>query len=617
MSGIVGIVNLDGSPVDRDLLFRMTDFLSLRGPDASEVWSEGNVGFGHTMLRAVSEAETEHQPLSLDGKVWIVADARIDGSSHTLNDPERILHAYQTFSEDCVNHLIGDFAFAIWDFRTQTLFCGRDHFGVKPFFFARIANSFVFSNTLNALRLDERITDHLNEVAIGDYLLTGLNQDPSTTVFRDIQRLPAGHTLRVSRGSVKTRCYWTPTISKQIRFKDNRSYVERFTELLSQAVKDRLRTNQVAISMSGGLDSTSVATIARDLLPGGKLQACSVVYDKLIPDQERYYSEAAAQHLGIPITHITADQFSLFDEAGDMDQAEPFLLSPLTGQFSDLLRRCAGIGRIALTGYDGDAFMAEHPPYYFAALARKMKIRHLFTDLIGYVCTQRGMPPIGLRTWLMRMITGRQEVSIFYPKWIDEEFARRINLRERCNEIYGAPRLQATESETSFDLRPSLLRALNSKVWASLFEGFDPGATKLALEFRHPFIDLRLVEYLFSIPAVPWCINKHILRVAMKDRLPAAVVQRPKTPLAGDPALELSRDASVRCLDKLDANPQLKAFVDISCLRSIAEELTTDGLWANLRVLALNRWLTNSRSMDRRRAESKINQKRAYQISIA
>jgi asparagine synthase (glutamine-hydrolysing) len=84
MSGIVGIVNLDGSPVDRDLLFRMTDFLSLRGPDASEVWSEGNVGFGHTMLRAVSEAETEHQPLSLDGKVWIVADARIDGSSHTL-----------------------------------------------------------------------------------------------------------------------------------------------------------------------------------------------------------------------------------------------------------------------------------------------------------------------------------------------------------------------------------------------------------------------------------------------------------------------------------------------------------------------------------------------------
>ncbi|MDQ3174011.1 MAG: asparagine synthetase B, partial [Acidobacteriota bacterium] len=114
MSGIVGIINLDGAPVDRDLLWRMTDFLSFRGPDAKEIWIDGNVGFGHTMLHTTFEAETENQPLTLDGKAWLTADARIDGRAdliHELeskggsdlksaNDAELILHAYHAWGED-------------------------------------------------------------------------------------------------------------------------------------------------------------------------------------------------------------------------------------------------------------------------------------------------------------------------------------------------------------------------------------------------------------------------------------------------------------------------------------------------------------------------------------
>src|SRR5882762_8960807 len=88
MSGIVGIINLDGAPVDRELLTRMTDFMSFRGPDAQEIWIDGNVGFGHTMLRTTFEAETEEQPLTLDGKVWLTADARIDGRKELIADLE-------------------------------------------------------------------------------------------------------------------------------------------------------------------------------------------------------------------------------------------------------------------------------------------------------------------------------------------------------------------------------------------------------------------------------------------------------------------------------------------------------------------------------------------------
>jgi len=520
----------------------------------------------------------------------ITANARIDGrqdliaklpcSPRTQDDSELILLAYETWGDDCVKHLIGDFAFVITDNRSRRLFCARDQFGVKPFFFTHVGNDFLWSTKLNELRADPRISDALNETAIGDYLVFGLNQDLSTTTFRDIQRLPPAHSLTMENGSIKTRRYWTPGTSKEVRFRDREAYVERFIELFLQSVRDRLRTDRVAVSMSGGLDSTSLAAVACQL--GADVRACSVVYDDLIPDQERHYSTAAANHLGIPISYVTADRYSLFDEqiAGDMDQPEPFLLSPLTAQFHNLLRLCAAHSRVALTGYDGDTFM--HEPKQ-----SRLKVRTM-----------------------LRRVLGKRQPSPTLPEWIDESFARRTDLHDRLKQSFFNP-------VNPVERRPSAVRALNSKVWAPLFEGYDPGATKLNLEVRHPFIDVRLVEYLLAIPASPWCVNKHILRVAMKDRLPAEVLNRPKTPLAGDPALQLTRDGSVRWLDSFEVNPQLRVFVNLNQRRSIADELTPDGLWASLRVFALNYWLTNSQPIDRRATEQQVNTNGSYRTSFA
>jgi len=524
MSGIAGIINVDGAPVDRDLLSRMTKFMSFRGPDGQDTWIDGNVGFAHALLRT---SDGVGPAFTAGDDVWIAADARIDGGENTESTAgERILRAYEQWGETCVDHLIGDFAFAIWDKRLRRLFCGRDHFGVKPFFYARVGNSFIFGNTLNVLRLDRRVSDELNEGAVNDYLDHGLNQDLASTIFRDVNRLPAAHALSLANGSISTRCFWTPTVKREIRFREQREYVERFDELLTTAVKDRLRTDRVSISMSGGLDSTSLAAIARGLLPEpAAVRAFSTVYDSLIPDEERRYSTLAASHLGVPIHHLSADGYSLFEERHptDLDQPEPFLISPLAGQYYDLLRLMAQNGRVALTGYDGDALMNEpQRSYVKSVLTRK--------------------PSSG---------------------------------------------------------RPATFAALNSKVWAPLFEGYDPGATRLPLEVRHPFIDVRLVEYLLSIPTTPWCANKHILRCAMKARLPAAVVNRPKTPLAGDPALQLTRRAGVRWLDNFEVTPQLTRFVNLSQRRSQAEE-TPNELWANLRVFALNHWLAHSLPNDRR-----------------
>ena len=499
--------------------------------------------------------------------LWLKANARIDGREELIQklkltvkesptDDELILHAYEAWDEDCVKHIIGDFAFAIWDGRLQRYFCARDHFGVKPFFYTHISNNFNFSSTLNDLRVDPNVSDKLNEIAVGDYLLFGMNQDLSTTIFKDIQRLPPGHSLTLSNGSIKIRRYWTPSRSDKVRFRDPASYVDRFSEILSRAVKDRLRTNRVAVSMSGGLDSTSLAAVARTQLnDNSAVHGFCLVYDRVLPDEERHYSALAANHLGIRITHLNGDRYSLFDEqvSGDMNQPEPFLLSPLAGQFHSLLRCCANFGQVALTGYDGDSFMNVPPP-------------------------------LKIRTRLKRLLYRKLPINILLPSWIKRSFSKRTNLAARLKHSQTDP------VDVASPLNP---------IWTALFEGYDPGATKLALEVRHPFMDVRLVEYLLSIPTSPWLINKHILREAMKDQLPASVLNRNKTPLAGDVALQLATRASVRWLDSFEVSPQLRAFVNLNCRRKFLDEETSDARWANLRVFALNYWLLHSRPVVR------------------
>jgi asparagine synthase (glutamine-hydrolysing) len=183
MSGIVGVLNRDRAPVDRDVLQRMTHAMIRRGPDAQHIWVNGSVGLGHAALFTTLEAERENQPTTLDGQVWITADARIDEWDHlrsmlsakgrqipdTVTDVELILHAYHVWGEDCVDHLIGDFSFAIWDARQQKLFCARDHMGVKPFYYFLSDKLFIFASDVGALLAMPEVPRRLNEARIADF----------------------------------------------------------------------------------------------------------------------------------------------------------------------------------------------------------------------------------------------------------------------------------------------------------------------------------------------------------------------------------------------------------------------------------------------------------------
>ena len=609
MSGIVGIINPDGRPIDRELLRRMTGFMAYRGPDAQEMWSEAHVGLGHAMLRTTRESSGERQPLSLDGEVWITADARIDGREDltgkleskvaadlaSVSDTELILHAYNVWGEGCLDHLIGDFAFAIWDGRNRRLFCARDHFGVKPFYYARAGDSFVFSNTLNCVRLHTAVSDELNDAAVGDFLLFGFNQEAATTTFADIKRLPPAHYLVWSEGVARTIRYWTLPTDGHIRYKRDGEYVEHFNGLFQAAVGDRLRADKIAVSMSGGLDSTSVAATAKKISSEQSrpldLQAFTMVYDRLIPDQERYYSGLAAEGLGIPIHYLVLDDYKLYErwDCPELRSPEPTDLH-LSAFVYDYLTLTSAHSRVLLSGDGGDPVL-YYSPSYFAGLMKRFRLLRIFTFMARYARTYRRFPTLGFRTMFKRWVGTYRGWESPYPLWFNRAFADHFNLQARLREIEKEP-------EPVHPTHPEAYNYLTPVYWPDSFERADPGVTTVPVEYRYPLFDLRLVSFILSIPPLPWCFQKELLRVSMKGMLPETIRLRRKTPLAGDTLAKLIRRPEAEWIDHFDPVPELARYVCKPEIPRIAQENNPGRLWLNTRPLSLNYWLRSYRFVE-------------------
>lgn len=603
MSGIVGIINRNETAIDPDLLQRMTEFMSYRGPDEQQIWLDGNVGFGHAMLRTTKESLGEKQPFSLDG-IWITADARIDGRDelveklnikdniNVLTDAELILRAYQVWGEDCVQHLLGDFAFGIWDEREQKLFCARDRFGVKPFYYAEVGNCLIFSNTLNCVRIHPGVSDELNDLAIADFLLFGYNQEITTTTFADIQRLAPAHSLIWSKERLQIKRYWTLPTDGFIRYKRAEDYVENFQELMEKAVSDRLRTNKIAVSMSGGMDSTTIAaTACKFLRKGGgtfDLKAFTVVYDKLLPDRERYYSGLVGETLGIPIQYLVADDYKLFGKVDRplLQRPEPSNLS-LLAIFVDQLKQIAAHSRVVLDGNGGDpVFYSWGAYFYFAHLVKSWKFDRLIADTVAYVISHKKLPQPGVRSQVKQWLGIRSPLPA-YPSWINSDFSAKLDLPGRWERFNWEKRL-------IHPIRPEAYQQLTSSGWPYLFESYDPGVTGIPVEVRYPFFDLRLVNYLLAIPPVPWCLHKELMRVAMRGILPESVRQRPKTPMSRDPTTVLLQQTESQWVDEFEATQMLAKYVDRNAMPIVSGiQSQRSQAWIDLHPLNLNFWLQN------------------------
>jgi asparagine synthase (glutamine-hydrolysing) len=608
LSGIVGIFARDGAPVDRSRLRSLTQFQSFRGPDASEVWADGSVGFGHTLLRTTYESLAESQPANLDRQFWITADARIDCRAELeaeltnagpklrqgAPDSELILHSYAAWGEACVQHLRGDFAFAIWDVRRRTLFCARDHFGVKPFYYAELGEIFLFTNTLNCLRLHPDVSEELNDSAIADFLLFGMNCDLTTSTYRDIRRLPPAHCLTVSTTELHTRCYWTPPTDGRIRYHRPNDYVEHFQTLMQAAVADRLRTPRAGIWLSGGMDSSSIAATARQLCSksGGSadLRAYTVVYDSLIPDRERDHARKVAEFLGIPIRCFAIDDYQLFERWDDPAFAFPEPVEdPIAAALFDHHAAVASDCRVVLAGDGGDELMYFQMWPYTRDLLRNRHWRPLFQDISQFL-RLRQFPSRGIRRRIQR-IFGRDSNLPGFPSWLDPQLSRRLRLEERWND------LTAGERATKHPIVPKAHASLSGPRWTRLFELADPGLTHATLEVRYPFFDLRVVNYLLAIPPFPWTFQKRLLREAASGHLPESVRLRPKTPLDGDPLIEILQCPDAAWVDHARWSEQIGRYIRPGALPRLNGQKDSVCAGVAVRAHCLNFWLQSSRGV--------------------
>ncbi len=566
MSGIAGIFFLDGQPVDSNDLQRMVQRLERRGPDGSGIWSQGPIGLGHCMLRTTPESLAETQPLpNATGDVVITADARIDNRAELLttlglrgrpsleiSDSELILHAYEIWGEACPAKLIGDFAFVIWDGRRQKLFCARDHFGVKSFYYYRSERVFVFASEIKALLCLPYVPRQLNEARIADFLVMVLESiDRTCTFYQDIVRFLPAHSMTVGCEGYTARAYWALDPTQELRFRSDEDYVEAFRDIFSEAVGCRLRSASAPGSMlSGGLDSSSIVGTASQWLTkngGGRLHTFSCVdEDATQCDETRLVYTMINSLSNLEPCTIAPNQLHTYisdveDSIEQMDDLfDTILMDTRLVTYSAARER--GLNML-MDGVDGD-IVTSHREAYLKFLFQAGAWKTVVMEAAGYhKFHERYYVP---STWQLLYHHGR---AAFLPDWlrkvkqivrgqrslfnhlvkdslINLDFAQHINLIGRYKTMEKNLSLDAVDT-----LRQYHANTIVAPYVTVALERYDRVASMFSIESRHPLYDKRLVEFCLALPwqqLVQKGVQKRILRRAMSTILPKEVRTSPK-----------------------------------------------------------------------------------------
>jgi asparagine synthase (glutamine-hydrolysing) len=528
-----------------------------------------------------------------NGGSWITGDVRLDGRSalrdalgsagvatvNGVTDTELVFAAWMAWRETATERLIGDYSFALWDAPQRTLFCARDPLGVRPFYWAEIGRTFVCSNVLNDVRAHSRVSSRLHEAAIVSFLRHGHNADTATTSFADIRRLPPGHQLVVRENSsaITPRKHWSFPTPEPLRLASDDEYIERFREVLGEAVRDRVRTDRAAILLSGGLDSTSIAATARRVSPATRLSAWTSDPGASQPPDENRLAAAVASQLGIAheIVRTEPAPFVQLDDSG-IQTPEP-LDEPGWGGWVRQLERISAHAPVLLFGEDGDALF--RPPGLLTML-RSWPARDVLGRVISYTASHRHHPHLGfwLRRRLVAPFTPRAEQA---PRWIRRDLLARSGLRE-------LPR--AAPHPT----RPDAVRYLSDPIWQGALESAQTGFTGVPLEIVWPLLDIRVIEFVFSIPPVPWCQRKELLRRAFRGELPDDVLSRDKAPLRDTVEAQVARWRTAWQSQLPTLGGPVREFVDT---RTVADTLKTgsaDAILAVRRAFVLDQWLRST-----------------------
>ncbi|MCT7405748.1 asparagine synthase (glutamine-hydrolyzing) [Aliarcobacter cryaerophilus] len=535
MCGISGIINKNGNRVDKDEIQKINDLISHRGPDDEGFYFEKNFAFGHRRLSILDLSSDGHQPMhylekytiTYNGEVYNYLEIREelikDGYKFISNtDTEVILASYDKWGEECVNKFNGMWAFAIYDKEKEIIFCSRDRFGVKPFYYTEIDNKFVFGSEIKQLLefYEERF---VNKKILMDFLIIGYENHINETFFENIFKLQESHNLiyNLKNNSFKIKRYYD---IKQTEINlDENSSVDLYKSKFMNSIELRLRSDvKVGTCLSGGLDSSSIAAIASSMYKKDSNEKFIAIHAKSSEhdsDESFFAKEVAnSSNLDLKLIEPTKDEFINSIDDVIYTQEEPFGGPSIFMQYF-VMKKAKEIGcTVLLDGQGGDETLVGYERYYPSYL-----MSLCFFDLIkGFFNSSKNSK------------LSKKQLFAYFVYFTKAKI--RIKRLQVKNSFIKAKYFNLA----SFDILEK-----NSKNYLNLFElqhqeifytqmphllrYEDRNSMRHSIETRLPFIDYTVVETALSIPnkyKIKDGWTKYILRRTIDKILPNNIVWR-------------------------------------------------------------------------------------------
>jgi asparagine synthase (glutamine-hydrolysing) len=612
VSAIAGFVQFDEAPAAKSDLGRMLDRMAgFRQVDDRGEWCDGATALGLLLERHTPEDLLERQPVAgQDARYQLVGDLRLDNREElagalgiarrdlpTTADGVLVLRAWIKWQERCAEHLLGDFAFAVWDRLTRSLFCARDHLGVRPFYYARTPKRLVFGSAIKGLLVLPDLTNQLDEYALADYMVA-LEDDLERTSYRDIKRLPAAHTMRVdTQGRVSIARYWRPDPNFELVIGSDADYTEGLRERLAQSVECRMRSaSRTGVLLSGGLDSSTIACLSADAAArtGRRVSAVASVLPQGYSGPERdewdFIRAVAESRANIDLCRVHAPGMGLLSDLDEMllinDQPFRDMFHYMT---RSLLQTAASRGTACiLWGYGGDNLVSSWGAGYFSELLATGRWLSLGLELHRRARLDGSSVPALMRSQLLKPLiprsvslwaAGRRGTdvdSLIRLSAVTPELAKRTALAERldASSAWQRPPRRVREGEW---------RGLMSR---SISEDLEYGAhlsARLGVAWLAPLLDKRLIEYCLALPSDQKVRNgwsRLALRRAADGLVPDSVAWRSdKGAFSPDfhQRLDAEADQMRDIVAGIDRDSVIREYVDVSKLEETVQKLRANG----------------------------------------
>lgn len=553
MCGIAGIINLNKKEIDAHQLQNMVKILSHRGPDGNGIFIDNNVGLAHTRLSIIDLSNLARQPMSYnDNNYQIIHNGEIynyielreelkkDGFYFkTASDTEVIVASYIKWGESCVTHFNGMWAFVIYDVKNKKIFASRDRFGVKPFYYYKDNEKFIFASEIKAI-LEAESLKKTNYSCLYRLLNTGSLDEGDETFYENIKQLKAAHCLVLQDNDFKIYKYWDYYETAKEKY-DYKNAEETFLSLLTSSIKLRYRADvPVGACLSGGLDSSSIVTLSTKLLD------CPIhTFSSIYEDEdcnESYYIDIVNKfnktipHYVYPVPQDFIDIIKKITYHQDEPTAGPGLYSQW-----HVMKTAQDHVKVLLDGQGADELLGGYFyffGYYFSEIKKEK-------NKIGAIAAAQKIlneyPKIKELTG-MNSYAGMYRIisEIFLPRFLSNIFNTPLLKRNINNKSFltaeftnnakcGNKQYPEIPKKFENELENALYKSLVQVSIPSLLHYEDRNSMAFSIESRVPFLDYRLVEFCLGLPAderIKADMTKVIMRKALKGILPDEVTYR-------------------------------------------------------------------------------------------